>query len=82
MIEDLEKIAGLRIPKDLASNEANEYLADACKVFKINCPPPQTTARLLDKVLNLLHLYLENTHFPSLMEWRVGVSDKPSPDYI
>lgn len=50
MIEDLEKVAGLNIPKDLASEEANRYLADACTRFEIKCPPPQTTARLLDKV--------------------------------
>lgn len=56
MIEELEKIANLQIPKDLASVEANKYLADACVKFDIKCPPPQTTARLLDKV-NLLSLF-------------------------
>ncbi|KAI3827639.1 hypothetical protein L1987_01719 [Smallanthus sonchifolius] len=51
MIEELEKIANLSIPKDLAGNEANKYLADACTKFDIKCPPPQTTARLLDKLV-------------------------------
>ena len=50
MIEDLEKMAGLNIPKDLASDEANKYLAEACAKFDIKCAPPLTTARLLDKV--------------------------------
>ncbi|RVW70490.1 Lysine--tRNA ligase [Vitis vinifera] len=50
MIEDLEKMADLSIPKDLSSDEANKYLVDACLKFDIKCPPPQTTARLLDKV--------------------------------
>ena len=50
MIEDLEKMAGLNIPKDLASDEANKYLAEACAKFEIKCAPPLTTARLLDKV--------------------------------
>ena len=50
MIEDLEKMANLSIPKDLAGEEARKYLADACTKFDIKCPPPQTTARLLDKV--------------------------------
>lgn len=50
MIDELEKMANLNIPKDLASNEANSYLIDACAKFDIKCPPPQTTARLLDKV--------------------------------
>lgn len=49
MIEELEKMAHLNIPKDLASNEANKYLAEACAKFEIKCAP-LTTARLLDKV--------------------------------
>ncbi|XP_038721790.1 lysine--tRNA ligase, cytoplasmic-like isoform X2 [Tripterygium wilfordii] len=51
MIEDLEKEANLNIPKDLSSEEANMYLADACLKFDIKCPPPQTTTRLLDKLV-------------------------------
>ncbi|KAH9805860.1 Lysine--tRNA ligase cytoplasmic [Citrus sinensis] len=58
MVEELEKIANLQIPKDLASVEANKYLADACVKFDIKCPPPQTTARLLDK---LVGHFLEET---------------------
>ncbi|KAL1816220.1 hypothetical protein ACET3Z_018794 [Daucus carota] len=44
MIEDLEKMAGINIPKDLSSDEANKYLAEACAKFEIKCPPPLTTA--------------------------------------
>lgn len=62
MIEELEKVANLSIPKDLASDEANKYLVDACAKFEIRCAPPQTTARLLDKV-NLLTFRL----LPSLV---------------
>lgn len=51
MVEELEKIANLNIPKDLSSDETNKYLIDACAKFEIRCPPPQTTARLLDKVI-------------------------------
>lgn len=50
MIEELEKMANLNIPKDLSSDETNKYLVAACERFEIKCPPPQTTARLLDKV--------------------------------
>ena len=50
MIDELEKMANLNIPKDLSSVEANKYLLDACAKFDIKCPPPQTTARLFDKV--------------------------------
>ncbi|XP_063943936.1 lysine--tRNA ligase-like [Daucus carota subsp. sativus] len=58
MIEDLEKMAGLDIPKDLASDEANKYLAEAWAKFDIKCAPPLTTARLLDK---LVGHFLEET---------------------
>ncbi|KAJ4893394.1 Lysine--tRNA ligase [Raphanus sativus] len=51
MIGELEKVANLSIPKDLASEEANKYLIDACARFDVKCPPPQTTARLLDKLV-------------------------------
>lgn len=50
MIQELETMANLSIPKDLSSEEANKYLIDACLKFDVKCPPPQTTARLLDKV--------------------------------
>jgi hypothetical protein len=56
MIEKLESMAGLTIPKDLASEEANQYLKNACLKFDIKCAPPQTTARLLDKVMYNLFL--------------------------
>ncbi|XP_078165055.1 lysine--tRNA ligase-like [Carex rostrata] len=58
MIQGLEEIAKLNIPKDLSSEEANKYLIDACAKFDVKCPPPQTTARLLDK---LVGHFLEET---------------------
>ncbi|XP_057952108.1 lysine--tRNA ligase, cytoplasmic isoform X2 [Malania oleifera] len=58
MIDELEKMAKLSIPKDFSSEETNKYLADACAKFDIKCPPPQTTARLLDK---LVGHFLEET---------------------
>lgn len=54
MIDELEKMAGLSIPKDLSSEEANQYLKDVCLKYEIKCPPPETTARLLDKVISFL----------------------------
>ncbi|XP_010491198.1 PREDICTED: lysine--tRNA ligase, cytoplasmic-like isoform X1 [Camelina sativa] len=51
MMVDVEKMANLNIPKDLASEEANKYVIDACERFNVRCPPPQTTARLLDKLV-------------------------------
>ncbi|XP_072974054.1 lysine--tRNA ligase-like [Typha angustifolia] len=58
MIEGLESMANLSIPKDLSSEVANKYLIDACAKFDVKCPPPQTTARLLDK---LVGHFLEET---------------------
>ncbi|KAL7224804.1 hypothetical protein ACSBR1_026146 [Camellia fascicularis] len=58
MIEELEKMANLSIPKDISSLEANKYLSDACMKFDVKCPPPQTTARMLDK---LVGHFLEQT---------------------
>ena len=55
MIEELEKIANLDIPKDLASDEAKYYLVAACERYDVKCPTPQTTARLLDKACS--HFY-------------------------
>ncbi|XP_057415300.1 lysine--tRNA ligase, cytoplasmic-like [Lotus japonicus] len=58
MIEELEKMAGLSIPKDLSSEETNQYLKNACLKYDIKCPPPETTTRLLDK---LVGHFLEET---------------------
>ncbi|CAA0825617.1 Lysine--tRNA ligase [Striga hermonthica] len=58
MIDELERVANLNIPKDLSSEEANKYLVDACARFEVKCPHPQTTARLLDK---LVGHFLEET---------------------
>lgn len=57
MIEELEKMANLSIPKDLAGDKANKYLLGACTKFDIKCPPPQTTARLLDKAIYLCAIF-------------------------
>ncbi|XP_011043941.1 PREDICTED: lysine--tRNA ligase-like [Populus euphratica] len=58
MIEGLEKMANLNIPKDLSSDEATKYLVAACERFEVKCPPPQTATRLLDK---LVGHFLEET---------------------
>lgn len=53
MIEELNQRANLNIPKDLASDEARQYLSEACTKFEINFTPPQTVAQLLGKVMVL-----------------------------
>ncbi|KAM0890820.1 hypothetical protein ACQ4PT_026807 [Festuca glaucescens] len=51
MMQELKSVAGLDIPVDLSSDEANEYLAATCAKYGVKCSPPQTTARLLDKIV-------------------------------
>ncbi|EGC34730.1 lysine-tRNA ligase [Dictyostelium purpureum] len=50
MIPELEKIIGT-IPTPYTSEETRTFLANACKVHKVECSAPQTTARLLDKLV-------------------------------
>ncbi|TMW80351.1 hypothetical protein EJD97_021058 [Solanum chilense] len=57
MVEELEKIAKLNIPKDLSSDETNKYLIDACAKFEIRCAPSLSTTRLLDKVKFLSDIF-------------------------
>ena len=56
MIKGLEETSNgqIKLPEDLAlleSEDVNKYLREACEKFDVKCPPPQTTTRLLDKVL-------------------------------
>ncbi|KAM1256054.1 hypothetical protein ACFX1Q_030220 [Malus domestica] len=66
MVEELNKIGGLNInPEDLSSAEANQYLKDVCKKFDIKCSPPETTTRLLDKLVG--HLLEETCVNPAFI---------------
>jgi hypothetical protein len=61
IMQELKSVAGLEIPVDLSSDEANEYLSATCVKYGVKCSPPQTTARLLDKVFSdslFIGLYL------------------------
>lgn len=40
MIEELEKVLGVEIPKDLYSAEATEFLKKLCKDKEVECSPP------------------------------------------
>jgi lysyl-tRNA synthetase class 2 len=51
MIPALEQACGQKFPEDLESQEANDMLSKICDKFNVNCPPPRTTARLLDKLV-------------------------------
>jgi len=52
MIPALEEATGEKFPAadDLHTDETREFLKGVCKKMKVNCPEPQTTARMLDKL--------------------------------
>jgi lysyl-tRNA synthetase class 2 len=51
MISGLEEALGISLPKDLASEETRVFLAKLCAEKGVLCTPPQTTTRLLDKLV-------------------------------
>ena len=58
LVAGLEEALKVKFPADLASDETNEMLKQICKEHKIECKPPHTTYRLLDK---LVGEFLEST---------------------
>lgn len=51
MCAGLEEALGITMPKDLDSEEARSFLVQLCKEKGVGCSPPQTTARMLDKLV-------------------------------
>lgn len=51
MIPTLEEKLQIKFPVDLASDEANVFLKELCAKHNVECSPPQTTYRLLDKLV-------------------------------
>jgi len=50
IIPGLEQATGLKFPAKFDSPEARQFLVDVVQKHQINCPPPHTEARLLDKL--------------------------------
>merc|ERR1719493_538168 len=50
MIETIEKEAGVKIPRPLDSKDCNKFLDELCTKIGVECRPPRTTNRLLDKL--------------------------------
>lgn len=42
---------GIEMPSDMYSKEAMDYLDAKCVELKVDCSPPRTTSRLLDKMI-------------------------------
>jgi lysyl-tRNA synthetase class 2 len=51
MLTTLELQAGIKLPLDLTTAEARQFLDDVCMTNNIACSHPRTTARLLDKLV-------------------------------
>jgi len=51
MIETLEEKLNVKFPKDLETPEANAFLRTLCAKHQVECSPPHTTARLIDKLV-------------------------------
>ncbi|XP_016912821.1 lysine--tRNA ligase isoform X2 [Apis cerana] len=53
MIKTLEDVLKIKLPSadKLSNPETNQILSDLCTKYEIECPPPRTTARLLDKLV-------------------------------
>jgi lysyl-tRNA synthetase class 2 len=52
MIPELERITGEKFPEydQLHTDETNAFLQKVCKKMNVECPPPLTNARMLDKL--------------------------------
>lgn len=49
--EALQKLdSKVHFPSDVSSEEFRLYLSKLCEQFKVDCPEPRSTPRLLDKV--------------------------------
>ncbi|XP_012350517.1 lysine--tRNA ligase isoform X1 [Apis florea] len=53
MMKTLEEVLKIKLPSadKLNNPETNQILSDLCTKYEIECPPPRTTARLLDKLV-------------------------------
>lgn len=53
MVEELEKVLGVKLPETslFETEETRKILDDICVARAVECPPPRTTARLLDKLV-------------------------------
>jgi len=50
MVEEIEKRSNFKIPEDLSAESTRATLEGIVDKLKLECPPPRTTARLLDKL--------------------------------
>ena len=51
MMEELEKKTSTQFPHDLSTEESRLFFVGLCEKLKVDCAPPHTTARLIDKLV-------------------------------
>lgn len=67
MMDELERVLGAKLPNPLELDHPDsiETLSKLCQKFDVECPPPRTSARLLDK---LVGQFIEETcHNPTFI---------------
>eukprot|EP00928_Gymnodinium_smaydae_P028342 TRINITY_DN2162_c0_g2_i1.p2 TRINITY_DN2162_c0_g2~~TRINITY_DN2162_c0_g2_i1.p2 ORF type:complete len:555 (+),score=165.97 TRINITY_DN2162_c0_g2_i1:146-1810(+) len=50
MVDEIEKRSGTKLPRDFESEEARAKLDEIVTKLELDCPPPRSAARLLDKL--------------------------------
>jgi len=50
MVDEIEKQAGMKLNRDFASEPARQQLDELVAKLDLDCPPPRSSARLLDKL--------------------------------
>lgn len=67
MMEELERILGTKLPHplELDKPESVEALSKICQKHDVECPPPRTSARLLDKLVG--HFIEETCNNPTFI---------------
>jgi len=53
MLKGLEERLKVELPKNIESPEANEFFNKLADQHHVICPHPRTTARLIDKVIEI-----------------------------
>uniref|UniRef100_A0A493SUH6 Lysine--tRNA ligase n=3 Tax=Anas platyrhynchos TaxID=8839 RepID=A0A493SUH6_ANAPP len=53
MVDELEKVLGVKFPsaESFETEETRRFFDDLCVARNVECPPPRTTARLLDRLV-------------------------------
>jgi len=65
LVEEVEKQAKVKIPRDFESPEAMKILDDLVTKLNLDCPPPRSAARLIDKLCG--HFIEDNIVHPTFI---------------